>query len=157
MPVPAINADIPDPSLVDTGNGWLIFSTGYANIGIYSSPDLHSWTHLPDAFASFAPWISSDGRFWAPGVTRLDDRWLMYYTAHDRRSGLQCIGVATSANPQGPYVDPSAKPLICQTTIGGSIDPDPFVDDDGSAYLLWKNDGNCCGSPTQLWSQRLNG
>jgi beta-xylosidase len=25
------------------------------------------------------------------------------------------------------------------------------------AYLLWKNDGNCCGLATELWAQRLDG
>jgi len=26
----------------------------------------------------------------------------------------------------------------------------------GDLYLIWKNDGNCCGDPVSLWSQRLS-
>jgi beta-xylosidase len=40
--------------------------------------------------------------------------------------------------------------------MGGSIDPYPFVDTDGTPYLLWKNDGNCCGLPVKLWAQELS-
>ena len=29
--------------------------------------------------------------------------------------------------------------------LGGSIDPHPFVDRDGTPYLLWKADGNASG------------
>ena len=36
----------------------------------------------------------------------------------------------------------AAEPLVCQTALGGSIDPDPFRDSDGILYLYFKNDGN---------------
>ncbi len=39
---------------------------------------------------------------------------------------------------------------------GGSIDPSPFTDRDGTRYLYWKNDGNCCGQATYLYVQRLS-
>jgi beta-xylosidase len=45
---------------------------------------------------------------------------------------------------------------VCQSDKGGSIDPSVFVDGDGARWLLWKNDGNCCQVPSQLWSQRLS-
>jgi len=28
-------------------------------------------------------------------------------------------------------------------------------DSSGHVYVIWKNDGNCCGKPVALWSQRL--
>ena len=56
----------------------------------------------------------------------------------------------------GPYTDPNLEaPWLCQLSIGGSIDPCPFTDVDGQLYLLWKNDGNCCGNPVHIWAQPL--
>ena len=69
---------------------------------------------------------------------------------------MQCISVATSDTPAGPFVDTTSRPLVCQQDLGGSIDPNHFVDADGSAYLLWKNDGNCCGMSTKLWIGSLS-
>ena len=50
----------------------------------------------------------------------------MYYTTADDASGRQCISVAVASEPQGPYADKRAKPLICQAAEGGSIDASPF-------------------------------
>jgi hypothetical protein len=45
--------------------------------------------------------------------------------------------------------------LVCQTHLGGSIDPHPFVDAGGSAYLLWKADSNAMGQPSTMFAQQL--
>ena len=91
----------------------------------------------------------------------------MYYTATEASTGDQCIGVATSSVPTGPYVDANAQPVVCDNgfdtspTIddadyGGSIDPDIFTDDAGNSFLLWKSDGNHIGAPTVIWSVPLD-
>ena len=49
-----------------------------------------------------------------------------------------------------------SESLVCQRMPGGSIDPSPFRDDDGTLYLLWKNDGNAIGAPTHIYAQRLS-
>ena len=71
-------------------------------------------------------------------------------------SDRQCIGAAVAKTPQGPFVDSSVRPIVCQSGLGGSIDPSPFQDADGQRYLLWKNDGNCCNLPTRLYIQPLS-
>ena len=58
-----------------------------------------------------------------------------------------------AAKPAGPFLDDSAGPIVCDA--GGSIDPSPFVDADGRAFLLWKSEGYPPGGPTKLWSQEL--
>jgi beta-xylosidase len=40
--------------------------------------------------------------------------------------------------------------LVCPEDDGGAIDASTFLDEDGTRYLLWKNDGNCCGLDTWL-------
>jgi Glycosyl hydrolases family 43 len=62
--------------------------------------------------------------------------------------------VASAEEPGGPFVDGSDGPLVCQLDQGGSIDPSPIAVD-GEVFLLWKNDGNCCGLPTRIYSARL--
>jgi beta-xylosidase len=71
-------------------------------------------------------------------------------------SGRQGISLATSASPQGPYVDHSDGPLVLQLDHGGSIDPCPFVDADGTLYLLWKSDDNAINRPAAIWAQHLD-
>jgi beta-xylosidase len=71
------------------------------------------------------------------------------------RAGRQAISVGHAADPGGPYVDASKAPLIYQVALGGSIDPSPFVDTDGAAYLVWKADANAVNQPSTLWIQRL--
>src|SRR5207244_597148 len=58
--------------------------------------------------------------------------------------------------PQGPFVDACEGPFICQLERGGSIDPSPFVDDDGTPWLVWKSEGTLVGEPTRIWAQRLS-
>ena len=42
----------------------------------------------------------------------------------------------------------SACKVHVQVDAGGTIDPFMFVDEDGSKWLLSKNDGNAVGQPT---------
>jgi beta-xylosidase len=67
---------------------------------------------------------------------------------------LPCIGRATSASPEGPFVDTSTQPIVCTPDRGGSIDPNPFVAN-GQLYLLWQSFGKAPAEPTRLWSTPL--
>ena len=69
---------------------------------------------------------------------------------------IQCIGIAVADDPKGPYRDTTSGPLVCQRDEGGSIDASPFVAQDGTAYLYWKNDGNAVGVDTWISVQRLS-
>lgn len=60
-------------------------------------------------------------------VIAVGGRFVMMYTASDTSSGKQCIGRAESASPAGPFIDARPAPLVCQSTLGGSIDPNPVV------------------------------
>jgi len=45
---------------------------------------------------------------------------------------------------------------VCQSSLGGSIDPNAFRAPDGSLYLQWKSDNNRFGNPTTLWARHLS-
>ena len=153
---PADGRDAPDPFILADSGRYLLYSTqvGPHNVPVATSPDLRRWSRPADALPRLPDWASR-GRTWAPGVTRLDGRYVLYFTAHHQPSGRQCIGVAASATAAGPFVSQTSDPLVCQTHLGGSIDPHPFVDSDGSAFLLWKADGNAISQPSTLFAQRL--
>jgi beta-xylosidase len=156
-PVPPPDGrDAPDPFVLADDGRYFLYSTqvGLHNVPVATSPDLGHWSPPSDALPQLPVWAEW-GRTWAPGVTRLDGRYLLYFAAHHRASGRQCISVATSASADGPFVSPAPDPLVCQTHLGGSIDPHPFIDTDGAAYLLWKADGNAIGQPSTLFAQRL--
>jgi beta-xylosidase len=154
---PPDHRDAPDPFILDDGGRYVLYSTqvGFHNVPVATSPDLHRWSSASDALPRLPGWASW-GHTWAPGVTRLGGRYLLYFTARHRPSGRQCIGVAVSATAVGPFVSPATGPLVCQTDLGGSIDPQPFVDSDGRAFLLWKSDGNALGEPSAIFAQRLS-
>jgi hypothetical protein len=67
-----------------------------------------------------------------------------------------CISRATATNPAGPFVDNSSSAFVCPIDEGGAIDPSVFVSPDGTAYLLWKSDGDCCHKATVIYSQQLS-
>ena len=174
---PVHAGDFPDPSVME----WLGIYYGFAtqnfaapsqtiNIQVSTSSNGVDWSQQTgvDALPHVGSW-AKPGNTWAPSVVRdnADDDFVMYYTATDIQTGDQCIGVATSLLPEGPYADGSAQPMVCQNGVGysdptvdstgdlgGSIDPDIFTDSSGNNWLIWKNDGNHMNPPvpTTLWS-----
>ncbi|MEZ4870209.1 MAG: glycoside hydrolase family 43 protein [Caldilineaceae bacterium] len=156
---PVYGFDFPDPYVLRVGEQYYAFSTNVGDVHIPTlhAPNLTDWTFVGDALPQLPTWAEqTTGLTWAPGVLQRGDSYVLYYVTRDRASNRQCISLATSTEPAGPYLDHSATPFVCQTALGGSIDPYPFVDQDGMAYLLWKNDGNCCGLPVGLWIQALS-
>jgi beta-xylosidase len=88
-------------------------------------------------------------------VVRHGERYLLYFTAREAKSGLQCTGVAVSSDPLGPFVSSAPEPLVCQRDLGGTIDATPYRDTDGQWYLYYKADANAVGKPTDIFVQRL--
>ncbi|MBM7784166.1 glycoside hydrolase family 43 protein [Tenggerimyces flavus] len=126
------------------------------NVQLLASEDLSTWREVGDAMPALASWVIP-GRTWAPEVLPWPDgRYAMYYTAHCRATDRQAVGVALADSPEGPFVDDTDGPLLDQDN-GGSIDASPFVDGDGTTYLLWKNDGNAIGVDTWIYLQQLAG
>jgi len=155
----AIDQNFPDPDVLLVGDTYYAYATNslVANVQYATSTDLESWeVHDEDVFPDLPAWADS-GKTWAPEVTTgSNEEFLLYFTAADRASGLQCIGVASATTPTGPFESPSALPLICPTEEGGAIDASAFVDLDGSRWLVWKNDGNCCDLDTWLQLSSLS-
>ncbi len=129
--------------------------TGGGHIPVLSSPDLRTWTFDGDALPTLPGW-STPGRTWGPGVVELGATFVLYYATEVTATGQECISEATASLPTGPFTDKSPGPMICQASLGGSIDPSPFVDSDGTAYLDWKSNDGSMAQPAHLWAQRLS-
>ncbi|MBG0717931.1 family 43 glycosylhydrolase [Microbacterium sp. 2C] len=152
----AIDADFPDPDVVALdGEGFAAFATGGPglNLRVAHSADLVEWTVENRDVLPRLPGWASPGRTWAPEVVAASEPgsgYVMYVTAQDTASGRQCIGVATAATIDDDFVPASDEPLVCPVEEGGAIDASTFDDLDGTRYLLWKTDGNCCAQDTWI-------
>ena len=160
VPVPVLDQDFPDPDVLLVDGTYYAYATqpgdGSVNVQMATSTDLQSWeAQVQDPLPELPSWATND-RTWAPEVTAGPDGYLMYFTAHNVDPDLQCIGVATSASPAGPFRPVGDEPLVCPAAQGGAIDAASFVEPGGARYLLWKNDGNCCGQDTWLQLQPLS-
>ncbi len=154
---PVYKHDFPDPYVLKVGKTYYAYgtNTSVAVIPTLHSTDLVHWTAGKDAMPAPARWAVSD--IWAPDVYEVSPKkFVVYFAARDADVGHQCVGFAESSSPTGPFKSQASKPAICQSSLGGDIDPDVFHDSNGSTYVLWKNDGNCCGVTTWLWSQKVS-
>lgn len=154
---PLLAGDFADPFVLDTGSVAYVYATNTtdANIPVVRSDNYKEAFYLGDAMPTIPSWTSKDF-IWAPSVwARPDGNFVMYYSALDNASGKMCVSRALASSPVGPFVDDSSGPFVCPLDQGGAIDP-AVVDDNGTPYLLYKNDGNCCGITTTLWSVPLS-
>jgi beta-xylosidase len=166
--------DFPDPFIAKFGNTYYGYSTSsnISTVQVIKSTDAVNWSWVGDAFVgpgSYFGALSAGSSWadtsptWAPGVVERPSnpsgsRYVMYYTATSQlpgSSGKPCIGRATSASPEGPFVDTSSQPIVCTPERGGSIDPNPFVAN-GQLYLIWQSFGQAPSEPTRLWSTPLS-
>lgn len=155
---PVVNGDFADAAAIRFGDDLYAFSTNTADANI------PAWRvhlnrvgadDLGDALPVLPAW-AEPGFVWAPAAAKLSDGYVLYYSTRVAGTSMQCVSRATSATPAGPFVDDSAAPMVCQEDLGGTIDPSVVADLDGQRWLLFKNDGNCCGFETSIWSARLS-
>ena len=149
--------DFPDPFVLPVGSNYYAYATNSVagNIQIIMSTDMVHWTAVGDTLPSLPSWATPD-ETWAPSVLQVGATFVLYYAVRVAApgGGDECLSVATASQPQGPFIDSSTGPLECQTPLGGSIDPSPFVDSDGTPYLVWKSNGG--GGASALWSEQLD-
>ena len=104
---------------------------------VFSSSNLTDWVdHGVIVSQKGVSWVDSTSySMWAPDCIEKSGKYYFYFPAgsRDRSFGRGFgIGVAVSDKPEGPYV-PQPEPIA---GLHG-IDPNPFIDQDGQAYLYW--------------------
>jgi hypothetical protein len=104
---------------------------------VFSSDNLTDWTdHGVIISQDKVPWVNSEAyALWAPDCIYRNGKYYFCFPAPAKDTTLGrgfSIGVAVSDSPHGPFT-PQPEPI---KGVRG-IDPNPFIDKDGQAYLYW--------------------
>jgi hypothetical protein len=104
---------------------------------VFSSENLTDWTdHGIIISQDKVPWGNPKAfSMWAPDCIYKNGKYYFFFPdpAGDTSLGRGfSIGVAVGDKPEGPFI-PEAKPI----KNARGIDPNPFIDKDGQAYLYW--------------------
>lgn len=142
-PRPILEGFTADPSIRVFGNRYYVYPTSdkdqwlTTDFSVWSSADLVEWKkeRMILDVAHDLKWANI--KAWAPDAIERDGTFFFYFCADGK------IGVATSKSPAGPFVDALGKPLLDRKAdpriTSNTIDPYPFIDTDGQAYLFWGN------------------
>jgi Glycosyl hydrolases family 43/Ca-dependent carbohydrate-binding module xylan-binding len=157
-----------DPTVLKTDSGYWAYATGGLFL-LARSTDLVHWTDQGVAMSARPAWTDQTGEWnpWAPSVIARSQPcpgkqegpcYVMFFVSVNRSltPDVNCIGVATSPSPGGPFTDrgiledeagsrdQSDRPIGCGDDDGYSnIDPAPFVDADGTPYLYLSTGHRC--------------
>ena len=140
-PAPALDGFTADPAIRVFGDTYYLYPTSdkpnwmTTDFSVWSSKDLLTWKKermILDVSRGLA-WANI--KAWAPDAIERNGTYYFYFSADHK------IGVATATAPIGPFVDALGKPLLVRdaTMTTNTIDPYPFIDDDGQAYIYWGN------------------
>jgi hypothetical protein len=104
---------------------------------VFSSENLVDWTdHGVIVSQNQVIWVDSTSfSMWAPDCIYRNGKYYFYFPSRPINAGNRrgfSIGVAVSDRPYGPF-NAQSKPI---ENVSG-IDPNPFIDKDGQAYLYW--------------------
>jgi arabinan endo-1,5-alpha-L-arabinosidase len=132
-----------DPSMIEANGQFYLFHTG-RGLPMKRSSDLLAWQATGSVFTSNPAWIaqhvSGVSDLWAPDISFFAGLYHVYYAASTSGSNHSCIGHATSATPDGGFVD---QGLVICSNDGGSnddwnaIDPNLVLDDAGNPFLAF--------------------
>lgn len=130
--------EIADPSVVRGDDGkFYVFSTIRK---LFVSENMCEWSLLSDEVIPRPTWADGDihGRpdVWAPDCIKIKDKWIYYYSLAAWDMPSAGIGYAISDNIYGPYVDMGKLMDEDDVEINGLIDPQPYIDNDGTVYML---------------------
>ena len=130
-----IISSLTDPEIYYEEGTYYIYGTksgGLSGVLCYTTTDFVTFTELGtviDVEDGFG-----DKSVTAANIVKYDDVYYMFYLQESNTLGYSTTGYVTSTSPAGPFKNDEKVPLTDETDlIGGQ----PFVDDDGVAYLIY--------------------
>ncbi len=141
---PIIDADYSDPDIVRVGEDFYMTASSFCDIPglpVLHSKDLVNWTLIGHAieempeYAQSAPDPSHGNAVWAPAIRHHNGEFYIYYGDPDLG-----IFMTKAKDPAGRW-----EPLTLVYKAKGVIDPCPFWDEDGKAYLAHGYAGSRAG------------
>ena len=132
---PVLHTDYSDPDVIRVGERFYMTASSFTNVPglpLLESPDLVNWTLVGHALSELVPRETFNKPqyakgVWAPAIRHRNGRFFIFYPDPDFG-----IYVVEAENFRGPW---SAPRLLIAGK--GLIDPAPFWDDDGKAYLAY--------------------
>jgi beta-xylosidase len=151
---PVLAGDYSDPDAVRVGSDYYLTASSFTNVPglpILHSRDLVNWTIIGHALERLEPDSHyrvprRGGGVWAPAIRYHSGKFLVYYPDPDQ--GIFMVG---ASDPRGPW----SAPVLVDSTRG-AIDPAPFWDDDGSAWLVHAYAGSRAGFNNVITLKRMN-
>ena len=151
---PIINADYSDPDAIRVGEDYYMIASSFNHspgLPILHSKDMINWTIIGHALQRQLPEevfskVQHGGGVWAPSIRYHNGEFYIYYPDPD--AGIYQI---KTKNIRGPW---SASTLVFQGK--GLIDPCPFWDEDGRAYLAYAYAGSRAGLKSVLAVAEMN-
>ncbi|MDR3007552.1 MAG: glycoside hydrolase 43 family protein [Sphingobacterium sp.] len=145
---PIINADYSDPDVIRVGEDYYMISSSFNHspgLPILHSKDMINWTIIGHALQRQLPEevfnkVQHGGGVWAPSIRYHNGEYYIYYPDPD--FGIYQI---KTKNIRGKW---SAPILVFPGK--GLIDPCPFWDEDGRAYLAYAYAGSRAGLKSVL-------
>lgn len=130
---PIIHADYPDPDVIRTGDDFWMVSSSFnllPGLPLLHSRDLINWqivNHIVKRLPAPEYDVPQPGKgIWAPAIRFHHGRFWVFYSLPD-----EGIFVTHTQDPLGEWSEP-----YCLHAAPGYIDPCPFWDDDGRAWLV---------------------
>lgn len=150
---PVLHADYSDLDIVRVGNDFYMTASSFVStpgLPILHSNDLVNWTIIGHAIEqlpqSFDGCVRHGDGVWAPSIRYHKGNFYIYFGAPD-----EGIYMTTAQNPSGPWA-----PLHLVKAAKGWIDPCPFWDEDGQAYLVHAFASSRCGIKHKLKMCRMS-
>jgi beta-xylosidase len=131
---PILHADYSDPDVVRVGDDFYLTASSFNSapgLPILHSKDLVNWRIIGHAFSRQPPFDvfskpQHGNGVWAPAIRYHNNEFYIFYADPDHG-----IYLVKAKNPAGPWSDP-----LLIKAVKGWIDPCPFWDEDGKAYLV---------------------
>jgi beta-xylosidase len=151
---PVINADYSDPDAIRVGSDFYLTASSFTcapALPVLHSNDLVNWTIIGHALKKQVPLDIYDKAqqakgVWAPAIRFHNNEFYIYYPDPDYG-----IYMVRTKDPAGEW----EQPVL---VLGGKglIDPCPFWDDDGKAYLINAWAGSRAGINSIITIYRMN-
>ncbi len=130
---PILYTDYSDPDVCRAGDDYYMVASSFCNtpaIPVLHSTDLVNWeliSYVLEQIPEPGYEVPQHGHgVWAPAIRYHDGEFYVYYPMPD-----EGIFMCKAGNPRGPWSQP-----VCVKAAKGWIDPCPFWDEDGKAYLV---------------------
>ena len=139
-----------DPSIIQEGNTFYVFSTGGGRGGVIpvrASRDLYNWKLIGYVFSRMPDWtrqeIPRSRDAWAPDISYFNGEYHLYYSVSSFGVNDSAIGLVTNKtlDPNSPDYKWEDQGMVVRSTSGktdwNAIDGNIVIEDKNNIWLCW--------------------